>query len=494
MPADDVAPEILSTFLLIQNMLPTLPDAESMLGFTSRGLENLPGLSSVSYAMADETGVQSAGPGPDPASHAFPVHLGKTVFATIYCTVSNRDAFSRYETYVHNLCFMIAARLEEKRQREAAAKYEEQLEQEVRRRTQELEVARQVAERERIRAERYLDAAETFVVEIDRNGRIERINNRGAELFGMTPGKLTGIDWFDLAVTDEAREDRRREYTAALEKRSNLSSHQDTAVRTSGGETRSIHWHNILRYRTSGELEGILSSGVDVTERARAEKEKEVLLKEVFHRTKNNMHVIYSLLALQSAASSNDEVKTSLVDAQNRIMAMALVHNMLYASEELARLDLHTYLSELGTSLLFGYSDTSARIRFSVTGPKILVSLETAISCGIVLNEIMTNSAKHAFTPATATDPDPEPVPVPVPEPAPETPTITIELEQKGDAIGIRYRDNGSGLPEGWDMENAATLGMQIVYNIVVEQLRGSLVVTGEDGFEARIKFERETR
>jgi PAS domain S-box-containing protein len=473
MPTDDAAPEVLSKILLMQNVLPTLPDAESMLGFTCRGLEDLPGLKSVTYSMAGISGEAAARDRTDTADHSFPVHLGNTTFATISCTVSDRSAFYRYESYVHNLCFMIAARLEEDRQRKAVAEHEEQLEWEVRRRTRELELARQEAERERARAERYLDAAETFVVEMDRDGRIERINNRGARLFGASPEELIGEDWFYLAFDDAAREGLRSQYTAAIESRSNLPSHTDIPVQTSRGETRFIHWNHILRHNTSGRVEGFLCSGVDVTERRRAEEEKEILLKEVFHRTKNNMHVISSLLALQSASSTSEEVKSSLLDAQNRIMAMALVHNMLYSSEELARLDLNSYLSELGTSLLSGYSGESARIGFSVVGPEILVSLESAIPCGIVLNEIMTNSAKHAFSAETGA----------------ETPTIAIELNRQDHTIEICYQDNGDGLPEDWDMENVATLGMQIVHNLVVEQLRGSLLVSGEDGFQATIRF-----
>lgn len=85
-----------------------------------------------------------------------------------------------------------------------------------------------------------------------------------------------------------------------------------------------------------------------------------------------------------------------------------------------------------------------------------------------------------AFTPSTRREPGTKP----------EAPTITIELEQEGDTVGIRYRGNGSGLPEEWDMENAATLGRQIVHNLVVEQLGGSLEVTGDDGFEALIRFQ----
>lgn len=468
MPPEDVAPEFLSEILLIQNMLPTLPDAESMLSFSCRGLEDLPGVGSVSYCLIGHRPEESfAGK----ESEAYPVHLGHSTFATIYCTIEDRAAFSQYEAYIQNLCFMIAARLEEQRQRKAAAELGKRLEREVRQRTAELDAAKQEAESERLRAERYLDAAETFVLELDRTGKIERVNQRAAALFELSPPELVGRNWFDVAIDPAEREKRREAFAAVLDGSGPLTSHEDAAVQTGSRETRFIHWHNIVRRDSSGTAVGMLSSGVDVTERKRAEEEKAVLLKEVYHRTKNNMHVISSLLSLQAASSQSDEVKASLLDAQSRIMAMALVHNMLYSSHQLAHLDLPEYINVLGSNLLSSYSASSSRIAFSVAGPQILVSLETAISCGIVLNEIMTNSAKHAFGPES------------------RGARISIDLEEEEGVVAISYRDNGAGLPRELDLANSASLGMQIVHSIVLEQLQGELTVNGEGGFEATIRF-----
>ncbi|MFW5995050.1 MAG: sensor histidine kinase, partial [Spirochaetia bacterium] len=347
------------------------------------------------------------------------------------------------------------------------------LEGEVETRTAELRKARLRAETERRRAEKYLEVSEAIVVELDRAGSIDRINARGAELLGYpAEAPLRGRNWFDLAVPAEMREQQKQSFADVMAGRSSVQEHADREIVMKDGGRRFIHWHTVLRRHADGSVAGTLSSGQDVTERRNAEREKEVLLKEVHHRTKNNMQVIISLLALQVRRAGSDAVRAAMTDAQNRIMSMALVHGMLYESENLAQMALKRYISELAGTILAGYSPGGTRIGLQVTGNEIPVTMETAVQCGLVLNEIITNTTKHAFT-----------------DGAPADPQVTIDVGCSEGEVVLRYRDNGVGFPEDFIPDSGSGVGMQVVTSVVRDQLRGSITFDGSHGAAITFRF-----
>ena len=415
MPAADAQPQILSNILLIQNILPSLPDADAMLSFTCRGLESVPGIAAVRYFLAEDN-LSPPRPG-DGRELVFPVNIGNTTHATVHCAIADEAEFEPYHAYVNNICFMIAARIEEQRHRQLDAEYKKKLEKVVEARTADLKQAHQVADAERTRAEKYLEIAETVVVELNRDGKIEHINARGSALLGYNAESLRGQDWFKLAVPPEMRRKRRVNFDNYIRGAAELEEYSDSEILAVDGSRRIIHWHTVLRRAADGAIIGTLRSGQDVTERRNAEREKEILLKEVYHRTKNNMQVISSLLALQAATAKEPAVRESLKDAQNRIASMALVHNMLYSSGTIARLQLKTYVKQLAGTLLTSYSTPGGGIALDIVGHDTPVSLETAIPCGLVLNELITNSVKHAFGEAV------------------DAPCVSIKLEQTGDFL-----------------------------------------------------------
>lgn len=469
MPVEGVQPEVLSDILLIQNMLPSLPDPDVMLSFTCRGLESVPGIATVRYLLA---GHHPPSPRFDNRREiAFPVHIGNTTYASVYCTVTDEAEFEPYHPYINNVCFIIAARIEEQRHRQLDDEYKKKLEDDVEARTTALKEAHLVADAERARAEKYLEIAETIVVELNREGRIDRINVRGAALLGFTVESLRGQDWFTIAVPSEIRMIRRACFDDLIRGKKESEEYRDYETLTREGDRRIIHWHTVLRRDSDGVIIGTLGLGQDVTERRNAEREKEILLKEVYHRTKNNMQVITSILALQAATAKEPAVRESIKEAQNRIASMALVHNMLYSSGTFARLQLKTYVTQLAENLLASYATRGEAIALDVGGHNPPVSLETAIPCGLVLNELITNSVKHAFEEAGA------------------TPCVSIALEQAGDEMIIEYRDNGTGFSEDPETVSTEGLGMRIIENVIREQLNGTLKLNGGNGVEVIIRI-----
>ncbi len=214
----------------------------------------------------------------------------------------------------------------------------------------------------------------------------------------------------------------------------------------------------------------------DINERKRMEekiraalREKEVLLKEVHHRVKNNMQVISSILNLQSRHIQNSHTQKVFTDSQNRIMSMALVHEKLYESEDLAKIDFAGYVRSM-TGYLFGLYGAGNSIRFNIDIKNILLDVNTAIPCGMIINELISNSLKYAF-------------------PAGRGGQIYIGLHQaEYDKLILTVKDDGVGLPEGMDFRKTESLGMQLVV-MLTEQLDGSIEVDKRKGTTFKITF-----
>jgi len=198
--------------------------------------------------------------------------------------------------------------------------------------------------------------------------------------------------------------------------------------------------------------------------------DKDVLMRELAHRTKNNMQVIGSLLALQAAASSDRSFVASLADTQDRIRAMALVHENLYRSGNVASLNLKDYVDDLVNSLLRAHRGIGGSIRTILHIDDLFLSIDAALPCGLIINELVSNSLKHAF-------------------PARESGTIFLSLRQVGEQVELRYRDDGPGLPRDLDLSQIRSLGLKLVYNLAVRQLRGTMDMRHEPVAEIVFAF-----
>jgi PAS domain S-box-containing protein len=198
--------------------------------------------------------------------------------------------------------------------------------------------------------------------------------------------------------------------------------------------------------------------------------EKEVLLKEIHHRVKNNLQIVSSLLQLQSQTINDPEVIRVLRESQNRINSISLIHKNLYTAPNIGQLDVADYIQNLATSLLISYQIVPGRIGLETNIDSLSLNVDQAIACGLIINELISNALKHAFTHQ-------------------QTGTIIIELRNLGDSIEMMIRDDGTGLENVLDWMHTGSLGLSLVYDLVTEQLEGSISLENNHGTVFKIKF-----
>ena len=189
--------------------------------------------------------------------------------------------------------------------------------------------------------------------------------------------------------------------------------------------------------------------------------EKVVLLKEVHHRVKNNLQIISSLLNLQMPYIKDSQAIELFKESQNRVISMALIHEKLYQSESLARIDLAEYIQSLTDNLFRSYGAAGRAVKLKIDAVGIALDIDTVIPCALIINELVSNALKHAF-------PDSR-------RPFGGTGEIRIDLHRDADnRFVLIVTDNGVGLPEGFAVQNCESLGLKLV-GVLVKQLRGVL-------------------
>ena len=244
------------------------------------------------------------------------------------------------------------------------------------------------------------------------------------------------------------------------------------------GDLRWVH-SRITALRTDeDQLTGYVSTIEDITDNKKSEdmiraslSEKELLLREIHHRVKNNLQVVSSLLNMQSAQIKNEEALQIFKESQNRVKSMALIHEKLYSSQNLSKIKFDDYIRNLSTHLFRTYKIDSNVIILNLNIDKdILLGIDTAIPCGLILNELITNSVKYAF-------------------PQDKQGEITVEFcHNANGSYTLSVGDNGVGLPAGMDIKKTETLGMQLV-DTLTEQVDGMLELDRKNGTRFRFTF-----
>jgi len=198
--------------------------------------------------------------------------------------------------------------------------------------------------------------------------------------------------------------------------------------------------------------------------------EKDVLLKEIHHRVKNNLQIISSLVNLQSEKIMDADDVNALSETQARIRTMALIHEKMYRSIDLSNINLAEYISNLTKALFSIYNTNRSRIRLNLKlDTSIQIDMDTAVPCGLIINELVSNCLKHAF-------------------PGERQGEVTIELTRNENKVFVRVSDNGIGFPPGLDYKNTETLGMQLVYTLI-DQLEGTINLHSGNGTTFIMEF-----
>jgi PAS domain S-box-containing protein len=242
------------------------------------------------------------------------------------------------------------------------------------------------------------------------------------------------------------------------------------------GETLDLFASSAAFKNAAGETIGSVAMFVDLTDTIRTQqqlreslRDKEVLLKEIHHRVKNNLQVISSLLSLQAERIADRETLDIFRESQNRVRSMAMIHERLYRSPDLAHVDFSEYLRNLTTAVFHSYRSISPQVEIDVEVTPVQLEVDVAIPTGLILNELISNALKYAF-------------------PENRAGKVHVTLESNGDTLSLRVKDDGIGLPEGFAPENAKSLGYQLVL-LLVDQLHGTLAISSEGGTCVTLTF-----
>jgi PAS domain S-box-containing protein len=361
---------------------------------------------------------------------------------------------------------------ERKRMEEKIRQINSELEQRVATRTLELESANirlknELIERERAEAEteRFFTMSADLICIIDAEGDFRRVNAAFETALGYSLEELYSRPILDFVHPEELDATK-----AEMEKLTHglPSIRYENRYRCKNGFYKWLGW--TMQPAPEGTLYAIAR---DITERklneariAASLQEKEVLLKEIHHRVKNNLQVIASLLRLQADNLSDPVARDSFLDSQQRVHSMALAHEHLYQSRGLASINMTEYISSLVNSTRRSYSESASSIELRIQIAEIELDIEQAVPLGLIISELVANSYKHAFTPPPANSPG----------------KLWIKLANEGvDGLILEVGDNGRGMPDSVQITKPSSMGLHLVQSFVL-QLKGHLTVQRRPG------------
>ena len=320
-----------------------------------------------------------------------------------------------------------------------------------------------ITERKRLeeRFRQVVESTPNAIVMINPAGRIEMVNVQAERLFGYHRQELLGQP-VEILVPDRFRTGHpalRSSFFAEPKSRPMGAGRDLYGLRKDGAEFPVEIGLNPIETE-DGTM--VLSAIVDISDRKQKEeriaaalREKNILLGEIHHRVKNNLQVIDSLLDLQSARISDPLVMAMLRDSQNRVRSMALIHQTLYQSSNFAEVDFSQFLDTLVPVLISSYGVDPGRIRMRLDVSAVLLPIDSAIPCGLIVNELMSNALKHAFPDGRRGE-------------------ISLHLTEEAGAVLLSFADDGVGIPADRDFDIPLTLGLQLI-PLLADQLHGTL-------------------
>ncbi|MBY0474504.1 MAG: PAS domain S-box protein [Nitrosomonas sp.] len=309
-----------------------------------------------------------------------------------------------------------------------------------------------------------VEASPNGMVMTDHQGKIIMVNSTTEELFGYQRQEMIG-EPIEILIPISHRTQHpelRRSFLEHSSKRGMGHGRDLYGLHKSGKEFPVEVGLNPIQ-TTEGTL--VLASIIDITTRKHQEeqlmaalKEKDLLLSEIHHRVKNNLQIIDSLLGMQSETVYDSTAITVLTESQNRVKSMALIHQILYQSQDFSRVDFSSFIDSLVNNLLVSYTPETSKIKTKIETDEILIPINISIPLGLLLNELCTNAIKYAF-------------------PGNRSGTIQINLKHhNSNQLLIRISDNGIGISDDFDIENTPTLGLQLV-QLLSEQISAELTI-----------------
>ena len=312
------------------------------------------------------------------------------------------------------------------------------------------------------------------VLIFDKNKEIEWANTAYSKMTGYTVDEIKSIRGKKLSDFTFSNEVPKLVEECISQKKSTVFESQVTCK-----DGSRIWTSNMLTpiFDQTGELKKIVVINTDITYRKLMEEtiresleEKGLLLREIHHRVKNNLQIIISLFNLQSHYVDDQKAFEALKEGQDRIKSMALIHERFYQNEGLSRIDFDDYIKRLIDNLFLSFNVSPERINYTIEAEKISLDIDTAVPCGLIINELVSNTLKHAFKETDRGE-------------------VKIVFKQSGNGtLTLTVSDNGKGLPEGFVIEEVDSLGMQLI-NALANQLDGKISVLNSIGTTFILEF-----
>ena len=316
-----------------------------------------------------------------------------------------------------------------------------------------------------------------FIWLLKPDGTLLEANQTALEFMGLPPEYMINQPFWDMPCWNLSTNNQQQLQAAIAQAATGKFIRYEVDVISADGEIITIDFSIKPVTDEMGEVVMLIPEGRDISDRKQAEeeikaslKEKEILLKEIHHRVKNNLLVVSSLLEFQAEYINNPAIIKVFEDSQHRIYSMALIHEKLYQSKNLEKINFGEYIQNLVYNLLSSYNITEERIQVEFDIDPVELNIETANPAGLIVNELVSNAFKHAF-------------------PDNRIGKLILELHQdSSQKIILIIKDNGIGFPPNVDFRNTESLGLQLVCTLT-EQLEGEISLTKEDGTAFNLTF-----
>ncbi len=326
------------------------------------------------------------------------------------------------------------------------------------------------------------DMGDTLII-ADTDGAIRRANRAACELLGRSEEELKRMTVRDI-VNGEVGPFSAAGWAELLADGS-VSNYELEYLSADGRAIPMLFSGSVMRNEDESGRE-VVGIARDMTERIKAEEAAKnlLLVQEIHHRIKNNLQVVSSLLSLQAGYAKDETTKSMFQESMERVRSMSLIHEKLYKSGSPGGMAFGGYIRDLLDGLFRSYEIEQGKVEYSIDIGDVTLGMDTAVPCGLIVNELVTNALKHAFVAGSRGR-------VSVRMSRAEPPEIPGEAPKSGSAerwYELVVADDGKGLPEDFDPDSAKTLGLRIVRTLV-KQLRGKMELRGENGSEFRIRF-----